>query len=143
MKTKSTACLRRSRRAGHTLIEVLAAIAILGTILVGVVLAKSRHTRQIERTQRQNAAVRAADELIAGWWASSRGVPVGDSGVTASDASLAWKTHVVANREIEDLGARVVRVEIRIVDGKQEREPLVTVDLVLSDPDRGKERPNE
>jgi prepilin-type N-terminal cleavage/methylation domain-containing protein len=35
------------RRGGLTLIEVVAAIAILGAILVGIVLAKARHTHQL------------------------------------------------------------------------------------------------
>lgn len=132
-----------SPRSGLTLLEVLAAVAILGTILVGVVMAKSRHTRQMAATGRQDAAVRAADELIAAWWASPRGVPIGESGGCGADGSLRWQTGVVANKEIEAMGARVVRVEVRSssasVDGQA--RPGVAVDLVLPDPNRRPRKP--
>lgn len=136
MTRKSTTCSRSSRANGLTLIEVVAAIAILGTVLVGVVLAKSRHARQIALTQRRFAAVRAADELIAGWWAGAPSVPIGQSGVIASDKSMAWQTLVVENEAIAQLGSRVVRVEIREADPAGQRsdsanDVLLAVDLVL------------
>ena len=142
MTTKWTTCSRRLRRDGLTLLEVVAGIAILGTILVVVVLSKSRHTRQLALTQRRNVAVRAADELIAGWWTRCEGVPVGERGAVEADASLAWETRVVPNDAIEKLGARVVRVELR--ESEPDRwaaddgtgDPLVAVDLVLPDPGR-------
>ncbi|MFO8014769.1 MAG: type II secretion system protein [Phycisphaerae bacterium] len=139
MKRKSTICFRRSPAAGLTLVEVVAAVAILGVILVGVVLAKSRHTHQMALAERQQVAVRAADALLAEWWKSVDGVPVGKWGVLEDEPSLVWETRVVANAAIARLGARVIRVEIRAEeetrDGKSD-EPLVAVDLVLPNPDR-------
>jgi prepilin-type N-terminal cleavage/methylation domain-containing protein len=123
-----------SRRNGLTLLEVLAAVAILGTILVGVVIAKSRHTRQLAATERLDAAVRAADELIAAWWASPRGIPIDDSGELGTDGSLVWRTRTVANKEIESLGARVVRVEVRSRAIVAFDTPVVAVEVVLPDP---------
>ncbi len=122
----------------------MAAIAILGTILVCVVMAKAGHTRQIALTKRTNAAVRAADELITRWWTSEEGVPEGRQGLIEGDESLAWVTCAVENREIEGLGGRVVRVEIREADPGAVRpdeavDTLVTVDLVLPAPDRGED----
>ncbi len=125
----------------------MAAVAILGVILVGVVLAKSRHTHQVALAERQQMAVRAADALLAEWWKSVDGVPVGKWGVLEDEPSLVWETRVVPNAAIGRLGARVVRVELcdaqpqdartgkNSGDGEV-REPLVTVDLVLPDPDR-------
>jgi hypothetical protein len=127
----------------------VAAVAILGTVLVGIVLAKARHTRQLARAQRLSAAVRAADELIAAWWTSPAGVPVGAWGVAGTDGSLAWETRQVPNGPIERLGARVVRVEVReaaprapgspaVAQGDSPRradEPLVAVELVLPSPE--------
>jgi hypothetical protein len=116
----------------------VAATAILGTILVGVVLAKSRHVHQIERAHRKQDAVRAADELIAAWWASPDGVPVGQSGAAPTDGSLTWETRGIQNGAIQGLGARVVRVEIRRSQSKEPAgdvaaDAIVIVDLVLPD----------
>ncbi len=145
MKTKSTICLPRSRRAGLTLIEVVAAIAILGTVLVGVVMAKARHTHQLALTERRNDALRAADELLASWWTEPQGVPVAQSGEFEAGVPLAWETRWVPNRAVEELGARVLRVEIReSPDGAIEPidggEALVVVDLVMPNPDADGEK---
>ena len=143
MKPKSTKYLRCCRQAGLTLIEVVAAIAILGSILVGVVMAKVSHTRQLALSQRQMAAVQAADALISSWWLSADGVPIGADGTASDDGVLRWRTFLVQNDAVGELGARVVRVEDRWMHapqspgGAQESdEPLVDVDLVIADPDR-------
>jgi len=134
MKTNWKTSLRRSRSAGLTLIEVVAAITILGTILVGVVIAKSRHTRQLALTQRRDAAVRAADELITQWWVSSTGMPINEQGVVPSHDQLVWQTRLMNHRIMEDLGAQVLRVEVRDATSDEPHAgdaPLVMVDLVL------------
>ena len=130
--------MRCSRQAGLTLIEVLAAIAILGTILVGIVVAKARHTRQIALTARRNVAVRAADEMITRWWASKEGIPIGQSGTVAADETLSWETRQVANPAIEALGTHVVRLEIH--DKGATDQPLVVVELLPPEPGQEKER---
>lgn len=126
----------RCQATGLTLIEVVAAIAILGTILVGVVLSRARHTRQFALAQRKAIAVEAADALIAGWW-EGPAVPVDASGVVEREGiDLAWRTREIANESIEAIGARVVRVEMREAAsraaGAEDHEAaLVRVDLVL------------
>jgi|WetSurMetagenome_2_1015567.scaffolds.fasta_scaffold593876_2 hypothetical protein len=132
MTTRWTTCLRQSR-AALTLIEVVAAIAILGSVLVGVVLASARLTHQAAEARRQAVAVRAADELITRWWTSKEGVPVGSEGAVESDATLAWSARLVTNEAVDRLGARVVRVAVREADPQtsSREESLVEVDLVL------------
>lgn len=149
MKQTFTTCSPSSRRAGLTLIEVVAAIAILGTVLVSTVIAKSLHTRQLALAQRQQLAVRAADELISKWWASSTGIPIGEQGVMDGELKLRWETRVVANAAIRSWGARVVRVEFRSTEpaltaheGRTD-EPLVAVELVLPDPELEEKRSPE
>lgn len=139
MRTKYKTCFRCSPPGGLTLIEVVAAITILGTILVGVVLAKARHTHQIALTQKLTQAVQAADGLIWTWWTSEQGVPIGREGVAGADGWLTWQTRIVGNPVIEKLGARVVRVEFRESrpsekDRRAGSQALTVVDLVLPDP---------
>jgi prepilin-type N-terminal cleavage/methylation domain-containing protein len=121
---------------GLTLIEVVAAIAILGTILVGIVLSSARLTHQAALARRQAVAVRAADELITGWWTAKEGVPVGAEGAVESDPTLLWTVRLMENEPVARLGARVVRVAIREADPKTSaaaatEEELVNVDLVI------------
>jgi prepilin-type N-terminal cleavage/methylation domain-containing protein len=136
MNKRSTTCSRCSH--GLTLIEVVAAIAILGTLIAGIVMARSRHRHQLALTRRKSAAVRVADALLTDWWAVPGGVPVGESGLIPTDKSLRWETRRVINSDIEALGADVVRVEIHEAEPPPSTEnpvPLLTVDLVVSRPE--------
>lgn len=56
---------RPGRRAGVTLVEVLAGLVICSGVLVGLVLAQSRLIRQQALAQQKYQAVEAADELLA------------------------------------------------------------------------------
>lgn len=137
-RQRSTTCSTRSR-AGLTLIEVVAALAILGTLLVGIVLARARHTDQLLRARVQARAVEAADEMIARWWASREGVPIDASGELAGGDGLLWRTSIVDEDGIAELGARVVRVEVLQARGDGRRltddgGALFVVDLVVPDP---------
>lgn len=142
-----TTCSRRSA-AGLTLIEVVAAIAIIGTILVGIVLAQSRHTRQIARTQQIDAAIEAADAQIQRWWSSTDGVPMDERGMVEG-ASLRWVSRIVASDSLERLEAQVVRIDFHAtaglageIDGAR-GEPLFSVDLVVPAPDEDEESARE
>ncbi len=143
--TTSSPC---SRRAGLTLIEVIAAITILGTLLVGIVLAHARHTHQIALTQRKQLAARVADEMIGRWWTRPEGMPIGEAGVVDAAPSLVWETRIVANPPIERLGARALRLEIREADPPRWQveagdETLVQVDLVLPEAARAINQPDK
>lgn len=136
MKTRSRTSSRIWRPAGLTLIEVVASVVLLATVLTGMVIAKSRHTRQLALSQRISTAVRAADELIATWHLSSDGVPVDRTGSIAGDESLHWRTRLVAGHELESWRASVVRVEVmdanhQATDASMEAKPLVSVDIVV------------
>jgi prepilin-type N-terminal cleavage/methylation domain-containing protein len=144
MKARSRNCSRSSTRAGLTLLEVVAAIAILGTVLAGMVLARSHHARQIARAQRLENAVRVADELLSGWWTRPQGIPIAESGSVDGNASLSWQTRLVADLAIGTLGARVVRIEVRDLDmaassQRSEEMACVVVDIVLPPPARAAE----
>jgi prepilin-type N-terminal cleavage/methylation domain-containing protein len=137
MKSKSTTCSRCSRRAGLTLIEVVAAIVILGTILVGVVLARSRHARQIHLAERKALAVRAADALLTAWWTDANAIPVGEEGRAGPEETFAWQLRAVHNADVERIGGQAVRLTLRNAvtsPANPSDGPLATVDLVLPAP---------
>ena len=102
----------RCWRTGMTLVEVLAGLALLASVLVGLLAAKAGYTRQSARAELRLRAAGAADELLAGWWQSSAGVPRLAAGEAPGGAGLLWRTRPVANVAVEDLGAQNVRLEI-------------------------------
>jgi hypothetical protein len=125
---------RLTRRSGLTLVEVVAGLALLATLLVAVLGTKARVTRQWAHANRKLEAVAAADRLLAAWWATPATFPRKNSGSVPGDAGLNWRTTPVGNDAVRPLGASVVRLEI--VD---ERQPaaagavLATVEVVLDD----------
>jgi prepilin-type N-terminal cleavage/methylation domain-containing protein len=139
MKMKFTTSWPPSARPGLTLVEVLAALVLLGTILTGLVMAKSHHTRQLTRTAERQTGIRLADELITRWWTSPQGIPVDQRGAIDGDSSWVWDTRLVPNDALQTLGTRVVRVTVRPVSNDfgtaTDDQAAVSVDLVLPDPD--------
>ena len=126
---------RPPRPGGLTLVEVLAGLALLSTLLVAVLGTKVRVTRQWAHAQRKLEAVAAADKLLAGWWAKPTEFPRRSSGLVAGDSGLGWRTAPVANDAIRPLGASVVRLEI--VDQRASAPSasfvLASVEVVLDD----------
>ena len=98
-------------------------------------MAKSRHTRQKRLTQRQDLAVQVADTLITEWWSDPiEGIPLNRSGDIAFEPTMHWSTQIVPNHDLEAIGTQVLRVAVYDSDDVKGLSPLVTVDLVLPNP---------
>lgn len=129
---KSSSC---SRRAALTLLETVAALALLASLLAGILAAKSAFVRQWSKANQRTAAVAAADKLLANWWLEPRLLPRSAEGEIAGSPSLLWRTRPISNAGIEQLGGQAVRLEIFSREpGGGSAAPLVaacTVDVVL------------
>jgi prepilin-type N-terminal cleavage/methylation domain-containing protein len=121
-------------RRGLTLVEVVAGLALLSTLLVAVLTTKARVTRQWSHAQRKLQAVAAADELLTQWWQRKEEFPRRSSGEVAGDAQLRWRTTPVRNEPLNDLRTSVIRLEI--LEGRASRssdDVLASVEVVLDD----------
>lgn len=101
-------CSRR-RRAGLTLIEVIASLAILGTLLTGMLLAKAQLTRQSVAAQRQLEAAEVADRLLTRWVMLEEAVPCPDAGVLEG---WRWTTRWLEEDGLAEVASRRVRLEV-------------------------------
>jgi prepilin-type N-terminal cleavage/methylation domain-containing protein len=118
----------RNRR-GTTLVEVIAALVILGTILSALLIARGRFARQELIAQRRLDAAHALDQLVNRWMTGpASAVPVQSSGALSDSSSQTWRTHLIPNPAATKLGSRVVRVDV--IDPGM-REPIVTLDFLL------------
>src|SRR3954447_2506410 len=88
---------RRQHPRGLTLVEVVAGLALLATLLVAVLTTKARVTRQWTHAQRKLQDVSAADRLLADWWPRRDDFPRQSSGTVPGDARLRWRTMTVRN----------------------------------------------
>src|SRR5215210_5494241 len=127
-RRKSSPCCRGPGRRGMTLIEVLAGLALLAGLLVGVLAVKSRCARQWTHANRRLAAVAAADALLSAWWQEPASFPRSGAGTVEGNAGLAWRTRVVPNAQVNALGATTVRLEVSGAAGSPDGNgPLASI----------------
>src|SRR5437763_958795 len=98
----------KTHRPGVTLIEVLAGLVILGTLLVSIAAARGRFARQWVEADRKLSAVRAADKMLADWMSGAeQNIPVQSQGDLAGVPKCSWRTREVRSQGAEDLRSRV------------------------------------
>ena len=120
------------RRSGVTLIEVLAALALLGSLAVAMVLSRGRLVEQHQRAEQKMQAIDIADQLLAQWWASEpKAIPVNTSGPVEGHQDWVWETASYQQRALQPFDAHIVR--LRIVDASALGEPveLTSIDVVV------------
>lgn len=119
-----------------TLIEVLAGLALMSTLLASILVAKGRWTHQYTLAQRRIEAVQAADALMSEWWNRPEQLAKPATG-RLEESQMTWKrTLVPGNESTEKLGVKVVRLEIfgQTPKGSQETV-LANVEVVIPDED--------
>ena len=68
-------CSSPPRRQGLTLIEVVAGLALMSSILVAVLFLKSRYARQQAIADHHLKSLSAADALLSIWWQDPKYFP--------------------------------------------------------------------
>ncbi|MEO1616965.1 MAG: prepilin-type N-terminal cleavage/methylation domain-containing protein [Planctomycetota bacterium] len=122
----------RPQRRGLTLVEVIAALVLLGTLVVSTLLAFSRHRRQLRAADDRLQAVAIADEILPKLMAESNGLTVGQRGTIAGRPDWFWQTSLVGTTVVATLPMHVIRFEIR---SKTNPERLLTrIEMVRPQP---------
>ena len=131
-------------RRGLTLVEVLAALAILGGMLASIAVARGRLLHQWTLAQQKVEAIQAADALLEGWWREPELIE--REGVGMLSDGLRWRTGVVdpnplglqgAGTSGEDASVLVERVRLEVTNSDD--MVLTHVDLFLP-PEPSRER---
>ena len=127
-ETRST-----THRPGATLIELLAGLVILGTLLVSIAAARGRFARQWVEADRRLSAVRAADKMLGQWMAGAeQNIPVQGQGDLPGVTKCTWRTREIRSQGAEELRARVVRLEV-FDRTSRSRDPLFYVEFLVHD----------
>src|SRR2546425_2554060 len=99
----------RAARAA-TLIEALAGLVILGTLLVSITIARGRFMRQRALAEQKIAASAAVDRLVAKWMAGGgAAIPISGQGSLDGVVNHTWRTHVIHDHSAAEMGASIVR----------------------------------
>jgi type II secretory pathway pseudopilin PulG len=128
----SNAFLRPSGRRALTLVEVIAGLVLLATLLTTVLTAFKTHAAQIRGARDRLNAARAADELITSWMAQGALPPVGTQKPLAEIEGCSWRLLANESQATEPLKITTVRLEIVRPRLLAEDEVLASVALVVS-----------
>jgi hypothetical protein len=131
MNRRPDNCWSSSCRPAFTLVEVVASLMLLGTLLVGILVAHRRHAHQVRRAQARLAAVEAADRLLTKWSEEGRWGATSDSGRCEDAEKLVWRWQVVPEPGLSRLNAAMGRLEIMEKDAA-DSIPLVRLDVLTT-----------
>jgi prepilin-type N-terminal cleavage/methylation domain-containing protein len=108
LKSYLPACCRRA----FTLIEVVASLMLMGSLLVGILVAHRRHAEQIRRADQRIMAAKLADRILSKW--SSDGSWGGGKTEGRIDGTdeFTWRWRVESDSQLSRVGAAIGRLEI-------------------------------
>ena len=119
-------CLTNSCRGG-TLIEVLAATALLGGVLSASIVGIARFQAAQNTAKLRIQAVGIADQLLTGWLAAGSIPRSGSEEI--DEAGWRWETSSRAASLLDDLETEIVTVTIFAPD---RGSPITSVDVLTS-----------
>ncbi|QEG02838.1 hypothetical protein Mal15_69590 [Stieleria maiorica] len=117
------------RQRAFTLLEVIFALALMGSLLVGSILAFSRHRKQLSMADKQLEAARVADRLVHELTAQQGGLPIAARGAVVGNSGWVWQTSPLGSTSLATVPMQVVRFQMMEIDGNS-TTPLIAVDLV-------------
>jgi type II secretory pathway component PulJ len=123
--------LRRKFR-GTTLIEVIAGLVILSTLLVSVAMARGRFLRQWSDADRRIQVTQSVDHLLSRWLsAPPSALPISGQGNLEDAPNFIWRTRPMNDPAAGHFGAITVRLEA--FDSRFQGPAIVTVDFLVHD----------
>ncbi|QDT58000.1 hypothetical protein SV7mr_04890 [Stieleria bergensis] len=122
--------ITKRRRVGFTLLEVVVALVLMGSVLVASLLAFSKHQRQVALAEKRLQAVQVADQMVQRLATSPTGIPTPASGSVVGHVGWIWRTEIVGRVAVADQSLLVVQYSILDVANGQSAVPLVSVQVV-------------
>ena len=118
------------RRPASTLIEVLAGLVVLGTLLVSVAITRGRFMRQWSDADKRLQATQAADAQLAIWLATPKAdVPVPAVGPLDGAPGFSWRTSFVRDPAAGLMSATIVRMQV-FETRSPAKAPIFSVDFL-------------
>lgn len=115
---------------GFTLVEALAGMVILGTLLTTIVVANAKLISQASRAKLRVEACEIADGLLEKWWAKKDDFPRNGSGDVPNREGWRWRTRSLENESAETLNAEIIALEVFSPDW-QDVLPTVRIEILL------------
>lgn len=121
----------RPRLRGLTLVEVVAGLALLASLLVGCLTAYGRQTHQVRQARLRLTAVQVADALLAQWFQNSDSIPVDAQGSFEGPRQLFWSTRLIPDEDATLLASQVLRLDIVAPLEQPDQVTILSVDILV------------
>lgn len=105
--------MKPPHRHGLSLIEVVASIALLATLMITLLTAWTKHKNQLELAQHKLTAVELLDQKLGQWYVQSGGPPFPASG-RLGNTQYEWKSFRTPNKR--PLPGGLVAVTVAVVN---------------------------
>lgn len=112
-----------------TLIEVITALALLSTLLVGMLVAFKKNAERIRTELVVREVVAGVDQLLLAWAQQGTYPPARASGKLPGIDGFTWQTHVVSQQSRNTLALDIVRLEVRAEQATDARVPIIAIEL--------------
>ncbi len=119
-----------ARGRAFTLLEVVAGLTLMASVLVASLLSFSAHYQQRRIAESKLAAVDIADQLLHDLSARREGIPDAGRGIIPGRRNWFWQTRVIGVAAPAQVLVRVIRFEVVEVTSKGTLRPLAAVDVV-------------
>lgn len=129
MKPQHASYCKYYCRRAFTLVEVVASLMLLGTLLVGILTAHRRHSEQVRGARERLAGVAAAEGLLERWRAEGAWGGTSNSGTFKDNSEFKWRWTITTPAEFRRMGAAKGRLEV-IKRASAEDRPVVAIELV-------------
>jgi hypothetical protein len=112
-----------------TLIEVITALALLSTLLVGMLVAFKKNAEQIRAGLAVREVVAGVDELLLSWAQQGTYPPAEGTGRLPGVDGFTWRTRIVSRQVRNTLALDIVRLEVRAEHASATDAPIVAIEL--------------
>jgi prepilin-type N-terminal cleavage/methylation domain-containing protein len=114
---------------GLTLIEVVTAMLLLGTLLVSLLVTFSRHAVQIEKSSERLRVIQAAESQLADWHLQFGFAPVNEEGEWTIDGKIYhWCTEPIEQIIDQQMMLGKISFEVFETDSKI---PILSLQLII------------
>jgi len=128
----SAACYRRSTARGLTLVEVVAGLVLLATLLASILVAFGSQAAQIRAARDRMAAIDMADRLLSEWTSQNAIPAVGTQQSLPGTENWSWRVVAKKSAELERTGVSSVCVQVFRSPQTGTERVLASVDVIVT-----------
>lgn len=125
------ACCRRSAARGLTLVEVIAGLVLLATLLASILIAFGSQAAQMRKSRDRIRAVQLADRLLRDWSSRNTIPAIGSEQSLEGTKDWRWRLVDASSDDPDAAGLSVVRLEVFSPIASTAEQVLASVDLLV------------